>query len=378
LQEKKRLGVLCCIVVAGVLVCTLWPFDPFPSNQVSWLPRAHGILFGSHGIVLSKEPLRAESTDGREVCSLELLLKPANTDGGYTILNIYTPGNPSQFRVRQWTDGLLVSRSVLDPRKKTRTQRFNVDHAFQPGKLSLITMTSGPKGTIVYLNGRQARVLPEFIFTPNDLAGQIVIGTSATEYHPWRGEIRGLAVYSKELEPDEVFRNYENWTARGDSGEGLEGTIARYVFNEKTGAEIHNTLPSGPDLEIPKRFEVPHKPMLQSPANEYEWNWGYAKDLLQNIAGFVPVGFLLCGYFALSRGQKIAILYATLAGGLLSFAIEVMQACIPSRGSGVTDIITNTVGAALGAVLARPSLVRMILRRMDTVIYPEKPALPPD
>jgi VanZ like family len=87
--------------------------------------------------------------------------------------------------------------------------------------------------------------------------------------------------------------------------------------------------------------------------------------------------FALC-LFCMSRGRKIAILYATLAGGLLSFAIEVMQAHIPSRGSGTTDIITNTLGAALRTTLARPSLVGMILRRMDTVICSEKPALPPN
>jgi VanZ family protein len=375
LQEKKRLGILCCIVIAGVLVCTLWPFDPFPSNQVSWLSGGNGIRFGRHGILLSREPLRAESAHGREVCSLELLLQPADTDGGYTILNFYTSGNPKQFRVRQWTDGLLVSRSVLDASKNTKNQKFDVDHAFQPGKLLLITMTSGPEGTIVYLNGRQARVLPKFIFTKSDLSGQIVIGTSAIEYHPWRGEIRGLAVYSKELAPDEVLRNYENWTARGDAGEDLKGTIARYTFTERTGDEIHNTVASGTDLEIPRSFFIPYKPMLESPAKEFEANRTYLKDLLLNIAGFVPVGFLVCAYLGVTGSGKHAIVYAILVGGILSFVIEVLQFYIPSRGSGITDIVTNTLGAALGALLARPSLVRILLRGMDNVVYLWKPAL---
>jgi hypothetical protein len=227
---------------------------------------------------------------------LELLLQPADTAGGYTIVNFSTPGNPKQFRVRQWTDSLLISRNVLDAREKTKTQRFDVDHAFQPEKLLLITMTSGPKRTIVYLKGRQARVLPEFIFTLNDLAGQIVIGTSATEYHPWRGEIHGLAVYSKEFASDEVLRNCENWTARGDAGEDLKGTIARYTFTEGARDEIHNTVASGTDLEIPRSFFIPYKPMLESPAKEFEPNRAYLEDLLLNIAGFVLVGFLGCAY----------------------------------------------------------------------------------
>jgi hypothetical protein len=308
---------------------------------------------------------------------LELLLQPAEVKRAYTILNFYTPENPGQFRVRQWTDGLLVSRSVLDA-QRAQTQKFDVDHAFQPGRLLLITMTSGPNGTIVYLNGRRARVLPKFKFTNSDLSGQIVIGTSSIDYQPWPGEIRGLAIYSEDLAPDEVFRHYENWTAGGDPAGDLVGALARYSFREGKGDEIHNAVASAPDLEIPSSFKVPHKPMLQSAIKEFEGNWTYLKDLLLNVAGFVPLGFLLCAYMAVTRSRTIAILYTTLAGGLLSFAIEVAQAYIPRRSSGVTDIITNILGTTLGAVLVRPNLVRAILRTMDSVIRHGKPTLQPD
>jgi VanZ family protein len=51
-----------------------------------------------------------------------------------------------------------------------------------------------------------------------------------------------------------------------------------------------------------------------------------------------------------------------LPDGRLSFVVEVVQAYIPQRDSGITDIITNTLGSALGALLARPTLIRAILR----------------
>ena len=368
LQDQKRLGILCWIVIAGVLVCTLWPFDPFPANQVSWLPDSNGIRFGSHGVVFSKGPLLTEPTAGRGACTLEILLRPASVDGGYTILSIYAPGNPKRFRVRQWTDGLLVSRADLEAGQKAKTQKFDVDHAFQAGTLLLITMTAGPNGTIVYLDGRRARVLPKFAFTKGDISGQVVLGTSAVDYHPWHGEIRGLAMYGRELTSDEALRNYQEWTTRGDAGADLGAAIAKFPFTERTGTEIRNAVRSGPDLEIPRSFDVPHKPMLQSPREEFERSWAYLQDLVQNIAGFVPVGFLLCAYLGMTRDRKSAILYATLTGGLLSVAIETVQAYIPSRGSGITDVITNTLGTALGAVLARTNLVRAGLQGADCAL----------
>jgi len=239
-----------------------------------------------------------------------------------------------------------------------------------------VTISSGPNGTVVYLNGRQAQVLPRFTISKSDLSGQIVLGTSAVDYEPWPGEIRGLAIYSRELTPVAVLAHYENWTARGGEPVDLEGAIARYTFTEGTGHEIHNAVAFGPDLEIPRSFRVPHKTLLESPVKEFR-GWRsrkrYLNDLLLNIAGFVPVGFLVCAYLGVTQNQKHALLYAILAGGILSFVIEVLQAYIPRRSSGTTDIITNTLGTALGAMIARPSLVRMTLRKIDSVVCWKRP-----
>jgi VanZ family protein len=75
------------------------------------------------------------------------------------------------------------------------------------------------------------------------------------------------------------------------------------------------------------------------------------------------LGFIGCAYWGWASTRRQAILYSILFGEILSFVIEVLQAYIPQRYSGTTDIITNTLGAALGAVLVRPSMVRTILDR---------------
>lgn len=362
-REKKRLGILCGIAIIALLIGALWPLNPFPPNKVSWLPDANGVRFGGPGLVVSKAPLKTEGSD-KNSCGLELLLRPASIEGSYTILSFYAPNNPRQFLVRQWTDGLLVTHAMANAQSKEQKPKFDVDHAFQQGKLLLLTITSGPSGTVVYLNASQTQSFSRFTISQGELSGQIVMGTSPVDYQPWPGEIRGLAIYAKALTASEVSQHYRNWIGgHGVDPPDLDGVIARYDFSERAGREIHNAVASGPSLEIPRHFGIPHKAMLTSAIKEFEANRRYVIDVLLNIAGFVPLGFIFCVYLSLTRTRRRAILSATLAGGILSFVIEVLQAYIPQRVSGTTDIITNTLGSALGAVLAQSSIIRTILGR---------------
>jgi hypothetical protein len=362
-REKKILTVLCGIAVMAILFATLWPFNPFPSNRVSWLGDANGIGFDGPGIVLSKADLRTDGAIPGDSCSLELLLRPASSDLSTTILSFYR--DPHQFAVRQYQDSLLVTRDYLIAGKKVKRSKFDVDHIFPLGKLTLLTITSGPGGTVVYVNGRHTETFPKFTMARNDLSGQIVMGASPVENQPWPGKISGLAVFGKELTASEVARHYASWIdPRPDEAANLDGAIARYAFDERSGNEIHNAVASGPNLEIPPYFQIPHKPMLRAAWREFEASRFYIVDLLMNVAGFVPLGFIFGAYFLLGRSRRQAILYATLVGGVLSFAVEVLQAYIPQRVSGTTDIITNTLGTFLGALLARPNMVRAIVEKV--------------
>jgi len=118
---------------------------------------------------------------------------------------------------------------------------------------------------------------------------------------------------------------------------------------------------------IPASFSVPHKLFLESPIREFRLTWKYAWEAGTNIAGFIPLGLIVCLYLARTRTRWKAIWTATLFGGLLSLAIEVAQYYIPKRGSGITDIITNTIGAALGAALVQSELVRDLAHRAGLI-----------
>lgn len=365
LEERKRTKALCVVAVVAVLIATLWPFNPSPRNGVIWLHGTTGLKFEKAGLVVSRGLLRPADTEA-ESYSLELLLRPASTRSAYTILAFYTPTRPRQLLVRQWTDGLLVTHDAAVENDKTKTIKFDVDHVFRRGRLVLVTISSGPNGTTVYLDGQPAGSFSRFKISRSELSAEIVLGTSPVTYHPWPGELRGLAIYSKELTPADALRHYKEWTDSGGHPD-LDGAIARYAFAEAAGREVRNEVISGPNLEIPATFSVPHKGLLRSPAKEFKADWMYASDILVNIAGFVPLGLIVCAYLAWTRSRWKAILVTTVACGILSFMIEVLQYYIPRRGSNTTDIITNTLGAALGAMIAQSSVVRRILGRIKLI-----------
>jgi VanZ family protein len=356
----RILAWLCLIVASGILVCTLWPFDAFPPNRVSWLEQSNGLCFRQRGVVLSHaEP--AQSPASSTPCTLELWIRPAQTNSVFTILNIYDPANPYRFLIRQYLVGLIISHDVALPHRKSARIKVDVNNGLQEKQLSFLTITSGSNGTSVYFDGTLKKYFPHFQISYQDIAGQIVLGSSTVQPDAWPGEVHGLALYSRELNPQEVNRSYREWSER-ERGNALISNEAtsKYIFDEGAGIIVHDVGRSRKDLFIPKTYEVPHHSFLTPPWREFEPTWDYFWDVLRNIVGFMPFGFIICALLSRSVRVARAVLYSTLLGALLSFSIELMQAYIPQRASGITDIMTNTLGAFLGALLLRSQMVSQI------------------
>lgn len=74
-----------------------------------------------------------------------------------------------------------------------------------------------------------------------------------------------------------------------------------------------------------------------------------SEDLVVNVLGYVPLGFLLVPALPRRWHPLAAMLVATLLGGLFSFAIETTQHFLPTRVSSNVDLGCNTLGALIGA-----------------------------
>jgi glycopeptide antibiotics resistance protein len=142
--------------------------------------------------------------------------------------------------------------------------------------------------------------------------------------------------------------------------------VALYLFDERAGRVIHNQVPSGTDLYIPDRFLVLDQALLRPFWEEFRPGWSYWEDALVNVAGFVPLGFFFCACFSLAGRIKRAALVTILLGFTVSLTIECLQAFLPTRDSGTTDVITNTLGTCLGVWLYRLNLWRILFARIWT------------
>lgn len=77
-----------------------------------------------------------------------------------------------------------------------------------------------------------------------------------------------------------------------------------------------------------------------------------AFDAVSNLLAYFPFGLLLALTFRTYFGNKSSVLLATLTAVSLSVAMEYLQMYLPMRTSSNADILTNSIGALGGALLA--------------------------
>src|SRR5271155_5454410 len=356
-------GLLCLLVLSGILVAGLWPFRG-PRNGVTWLGDEHGLRLSGHATLWSTQLFQKTGPQGEELCSLELWLQPGPARDSNTILSFSVPENPLQFTLHQYRSLLILDREIQDGRRRKAT--IGTEGIFHQTRPVFVTITSGPQQSAMYLDGALKRTFPGSRFAAG-CAGQLVIGTSPVVDESWAGKLRGLAVYGQELTAAQVLQHFETWTAQGRPElSDDERVVALYLFDERAGSVVHNAVPAGPDLYIPKRYALVHQIFLQLFWEEFVPRRSYVRDLLINIVGLMPLGFVFVAYWSSVRPIKHAVLVTTLLGFAVSLTIEVLQSYIPIRDSGTTDLITNTLGTFLGAKLYDLRFARVLLAK----IYP--------
>ena len=85
---------------------------------------------------------------------------------------------------------------------------------------------------------------------------------------------------------------------------------------------------------------------ISAPAG-YRVDW---EDVITNIILFMPFGFL--GYWSVGTPTRKKRIILVVMGFLFSFGIETLQLLTATRATQLEDVLTNTLGGALGVLLA--------------------------
>jgi len=176
-----------------------------------------------------------------------------------------------------------------------------------------IRLSVEPGQLKVAING-EPRVwvaLPDVLFEDWNQSYRLALGNELTFNRPWVGEIARAEVRVGE-------------------------TVVDYA---KPGVlQIPATLPG----VVPKLNLVPFRGIV-------------LYDGIFNVIGFVPLGVLAGIWIGgrRGRGRWPALVFAVGLMALFSSTLEVLQLGIPERFTSINDVILNTLGGALGVLLAR-------------------------
>jgi VanZ family protein len=342
------LGSICLIVLGGILVAGLWPFNPRPLNKVKWLTHENGLEFRRAGTIFTEEPINVPRSNVEQI-TLDVWLQPA-ADTTAPILAFFKIRPREQFRLLQYGDSLLLQKQGgLD------VAEFEIEHSLNIRQSTFFTITADKEQTSVYVNGTLTKTSSHFNLSSGNLSGRLVVGAQPFDYDSWGGQLRGLAIYHRRLTAAQALAHYESWISTKASARAaadLEDAVVLYQFDEHQGQLVHSLVASGPDLLIPQAFTVLEKRFLDLPAPAIS-DQAYLQDVAINVIGFIPLGFCFCAFLHIGKiwPRVSTPLAVVVFGAAVSLTIEILQFYLPTRDSSLTDVITNTLGTAIGVGL---------------------------
>ncbi len=324
-------------------------------NNVSLIEEGNGLRFDKYGVAyIGVNNLTIGGGAGIYSFTVEAAFKPSSLNKQiFSILfSIHNGVDEEQLIIGQWKSNIIVMNGN-DYAHKRGVKRLSVNLASRPNEKIFFKITSGKNGAFLFLDGELVREDPElFLKIPKEPNLLLTLGNSVYGNQSWAGELYGLALLKESSENDSIF---EVWQDKGvfQLPEGRDS----FLFIDVTDAGKNkkgDSLNGLSGLVIPEYFPVLKKKILSPPLAGVSFEKNSIIDILINLFGFIPLGFILVSVIKeyCTMSLKQVVLISVLFCFFTSLFIEVTQAWIPSRSSQSLDLILNTVGGFLGALAA--------------------------
>jgi len=369
-NSLKRLTGLSVVVLFVILFFGLRPKDFCFTNSVSWIEDQTGIRFEKYGIAYTDpiKEFRKANGFGENGFSIEIVLKPLNYEEGFNFIFALHNGNDRrQLLLGQWR-ARIIAMNGDDYDYKRRVKRISINAASRPPAIQLITITTGKtNGTKVYLNGQLVKSKEDLVLhIPYGDKTRLTLGNSLYGKHSWRGDIYGLALFKHILTAQDAALHFKRWSQDRNFSFSKNGKpFILYCFDEKEGTRVPDHAGGDHYLKMPLRMPILKKGILSSPWKGIKFDKKGIEDILLNLAGFIPLGFVFTTTFGGLGGapQKKAVYITLFLCLLVSLIIEIAQAWMPSRSSSQLDLMCNVAGSVIGIFMAH-----WILKRKGFVI----------
>ncbi len=353
-----RLVALTGLIFLAILAIGLRPKDFSTSNQARWLSGRNGIRFEKYGVALTDPLSRAirNIASGDQGFSIEIALKPEGftTNGFSFIFLLYDGSDRSQLLIAQWQSFLIVMNGDdYDHRRKTK--RISIKLSPDAQETQFVSIATGLEGTSIYLDGRFAAASKDLILElPGGKDARLILGNSSRGKNPWKGDIRGLALYGRRLSETDSGLHCERWRRTRSFASAKDGSpLLLYTFDEGGGKVIGNSMGTGYPLHIPAKSRILYPKFFSRSWDTARLANNLTLDAFLNFFGFIPFGMVLAATLVKMGGrlEKHSISISGGAGILVSATIEIIQAWMPSRSSDLQDLILNSAGMLAGAVI---------------------------
>ncbi len=349
--------VLTVLVMLGMFYFGIRLKGVWPGNNVRWSDSGEGLIFDRYAVAYTTGFFPSDSSSTGYGLTIEMAIRPKffrHSNFSFLLL-VHDGKDERQLVFGQWRSSLLVMNGC-DYSNKRRVPKIYVP--LDERAPQLISIVSNESGTKVFIDGVLRLTKADLVlhFPNSGGRARMVVGNSLHGGNPWMGQFLGLAMYDHSLADLIIQQHFNRWRLEKKFNV-MQADKPRllYAFDEGQGNKALNRMGDGPDLIIPSEMEILEKDVLSWPHLSGVATPRIMEDVLINLIGFIPLGFLLIATMSRIKSvdDRTGAIVAMLVVFSFSMCIEVAQVWIPIRDSSMLDLIMNTFGGGAGVLSFR-------------------------